>query len=230
MSPEPQLASAGDSSREIQGTALALADPRPRLSWLDVGCGTGQVLRAIRDRYEPSAMTGVDLIDWLAEDLRADVEMVLGPAEQVVLPFADRVLMVESIEHLEAPWSVLRRAVAALNPGGTIVVTTPSVANLRHRLELALRGRLTSFRPDNLPHLGPALPHVIARTMREAGLVTTLRHCGRDVVPLSGGRRWPRPAQVRAPRLTSVSVAVVGRAGALNGSPRPSSGPGPSPT
>ena len=207
-----QLASAGDSSDEIHRAALALAEPRPGLSWLDLGCGTGDVLRAIRDRHAPAALTGVDPIDWLADDLRGAVTMVVGPAETAPLEPADRVLMVEVIEHLDAPWTVLRNAACAVRPGGLIVVTTPSITNLRHRAELALRGRLTSFRPDNLPHLGPALPHVAARVMEEAGLATSISYCGRDVVPKTGGRPWPRWAQAAAPQLTSVSVAVVGRA------------------
>jgi SAM-dependent methyltransferase len=209
--PEPQLASAGGSAGEIQRAALALADPRPGLSWLDVGCGTGEVLRAIRDRHSPAALTGVDLIDWLDADLREEVTIVVDRAERVELPASDRVMMVEVIEHLDAPWSVLRAAAAAVAPGGAIVVTTPSVTNLRHRVEIALRGRLTSFRPDNEPHLGPALPHVTQRVMAEAGLRTSVSYCGRDVVPRSGGRAWPRWAHAAAPQLTSVSVAVVGR-------------------
>lgn len=207
-----QLGSAGDSSDEIHRAALALAEPRPGLSWLDVGCGTGDVLRAIRDRQAPASLTGLDLIDWLADDLRGEVTMVVGAAETAELEPADRVLMIEVIEHLDAPWAVLRNAAAAVRPGGLIVVTTPSITNLRHRAEIALRGRLTSFRPDNLPHLGPALPHVIARLMAEAGLSTSVGYCGRDVVPKTGGRSWPRWAQAAAPQLTSVSVAVVGRA------------------
>lgn len=207
---DPQLASAGESSTEIQRAALALADPRPGLSWLDVGCGTGTVLRAIRDHHKPAALIGLDAIDWLDPDLRGDVRLVLGPAETARLAPVDRVLMVEAIEHLDAPWSVLRAAAAAVRPGGRIVVTTPSVTNLRSRAELALRGQLTSFRPGDLPHLTPALPHVIERTLAEAGLTTAVSHCGRDVIPRSGGRQWPRWAHHRAPVLTSVSVAAVG--------------------
>jgi SAM-dependent methyltransferase len=207
-----QLASAGGSSGEIQRAAVELADPRPGLTWLDVGCGTGQVLRTIRDLHSPASLAGVDVLDWLAEDLRPAVAMTVGRAEQAALGPADRVMMVEAIEHLDAPWSVLRNAAAAVKPGGAIVVTTPSVTNLRHRLELSLRGRLTSFRPDNVPHLGPALPHVIERLLGERGMKTSVSYCGRDVVPGTGGRHWPRRAQTALPELTSVSVAIVGRA------------------
>jgi SAM-dependent methyltransferase len=210
-STDAQRGSAGDSSAQIHAAALALAEPRPGLDWLDVGCGTGAVLRAIRDRHAPASLTGIDALDWLDDDLRGDVRVIVEGAESAALQPADRVLMVEVIEHLEAPWSVLRNAASALRPGGVIVVTTPSITNLRSRVELLLRGRLTGFRPDNVPHLGPALPHVTARILGEAGLATSVHHFGRDVIPRSGGRHWPPRAQRLAPELTSISVAVVGR-------------------
>jgi 2-polyprenyl-3-methyl-5-hydroxy-6-metoxy-1,4-benzoquinol methylase len=207
-----QLASKGDSSEEIHAAALRFAAPLRGLDWLDLGCGRGHILREVAARHAPGSLTGVDAIDWLDPDLREAVRLIVGPAEQAELPRSDRVLMIEVIEHLEAPWTVLRRAAGAVRPGGVIVVTTPSVANLRSRLELLARGRLTSFRPENIPHLGPALPHVVERILGEAGMRTEVRHCGRDVVPKTAGRCWPRRVHELAPELTSVSVAVIGRA------------------
>jgi 2-polyprenyl-3-methyl-5-hydroxy-6-metoxy-1,4-benzoquinol methylase len=152
-----QLASAGGSDAAIHEAALSAAWPAPSLSWLDVGCGTGDLLRLIRARHAPARLVGVDLIDWLDPDLRPAVETHIGPAETVVgeLDSFDRVLMVETIEHLQAPWSALERAAERVAPGGRIVISTPNLATLRHRLELLVRGRLTSFRPDNAPHLTP---------------------------------------------------------------------------
>ena len=206
-----QLASGGNSSTEIHELAIELARPEPGLSWLDVGCGRGDVLRAVRDRHQPAALCGVDLIDWLDPDLRDDVTMVLGGAEEMLEGEErfDRVLMVEALEHLDAPWRALRAAARRVAPGGRIVVSTPSVTNLRHRAELLVRGRLTSFRPDNLPHLTPALPHVVERVLRDTGLVPRSTYGARDVVPLTGGRLWPRAVHERAPELTSVSVFVL---------------------
>ena len=34
-----------------------------------------------RDRYEPRSLTGVDVIDWLAGDLRDEVRVLIGAAE-----------------------------------------------------------------------------------------------------------------------------------------------------
>ena len=94
-------------------------------------------------------------------------------------------------------------------PGGRIVVSTPNIATLRNRLELAVRGNLTAFRPGYDPHVSPALPHVTARVLGEEGLsVSAPVYLGADVISLTGGRVWPASIQRRYPRLTSVSVLL----------------------
>jgi SAM-dependent methyltransferase len=206
-----QLDSAGTSMDEILVTALAAADPQPHLRWLDIGCGRGDLLRKIHDAWEPDALSGIDPIDWLDDDLRDDVTFSTLPAERASeLPVADRVLLVEVIEHLEAPWSALRQAARLVATGGRIVVSTPNLATLRHRLELGARGRLTLFRPDNQPHLTPALPHVTARILCEEGLtVEPPRFAGADVISLTKGRVWPEGIRRRYPALLSMSVIVA---------------------
>jgi SAM-dependent methyltransferase len=212
-----QIDSGGSSMQEIVSAALAAARPQPRLRWLDIGCGRGDLLREVKERWQPSQLDGIDPIDWLAEDLRADVRFEELPAEEADrLQAADRVLMIEVIEHLEAPWRALRSAAGRVAPGGWLVVSTPNLATLRNRLELGLRGNLTSFRPGYDPHISPALPHVTERILREVGLsVQPPQYAGADVISFSGGRVWPEAIRKRSPRLTSVSVVIAAqRAGA----------------
>jgi 2-polyprenyl-3-methyl-5-hydroxy-6-metoxy-1,4-benzoquinol methylase len=203
----------------IIDAALEAAEPQPGLRWLDVGCGRGDLLRVIRDRWEPEALSGIDPIDWLDDDLRGDVDFRAVAAEDAdELPTADRVMLVEVIEHLEAPWSALRHAARLVAPGGRIVVTTPNLATLRHRLELGVRGHLTSFRPGYEPHISPALPHVMTRILGEEELATEPpRFAGADVISMSGGRLWPESVRLRRPRLTSVSVIVAASRPASDG-------------
>jgi hypothetical protein len=153
----------------------------------------------------------MDLIDWLAADLAADVDMRVGPAETFLVGdrVFDRVALVETIEHLDAPWSVLESAIERVAPGGVIVVTTPNIATLRHRAELAVRGTLTSFRPDNAAHQGPALPHVIERYMRRGGMTTSRSYAGRDKVPKLP-KLLPRSFVRRWPALGNISVICAG--------------------
>jgi SAM-dependent methyltransferase len=205
-----QIDSGGASMDEILEGVIAASDPAPHLRWLDIGCGRGDLLRTIRDNWEPAELCGIDPIDWLDEDLRKDVDFRAVSAEQAEdLPVADRVLLVEVIEHLEAPWTALRAAARLVAPGGRLVVSTPNLATLRHRLELSARGQLTSFRPSYEPHLSPALPHVTKRILAEEGF-TVAPPCfaGADVISLTGGRRWPTSLRRRFPSLTSVSVLV----------------------
>jgi len=206
-----QLASGGISMSEIVDEALAAAQPERGLRWLDIGCGRGDLLRRIRDAWAPTELWGIDPIDWLADDLREDVKFDTVAAEHAQeLPSVDRVLLVEVIEHLEAPWSALRQAARLVAPEGRIVVSTPNLARLRNRLELAVRGQFTSFRPDNQPHISPALPHVIRRILAEEGLIPEApRFAGTDVISLTKGRLWPASVRARYPTLTSVSVIVA---------------------
>lgn len=205
-----QLESGGTSPEAIALAALEAARPEAGLRWLDIGCGEGRLLRAIRDRWQPRELHGLDPIAWIAEDLREQVDFRQEPAESAALPQADRVMLVETIEHLEAPWSTLRNAARAVAPGGWIVVSTPNLATLRTRLELAVRGNLTSFRPDYEPHISPALPHVTARLLGEEGLAAQPpAYAEADVIPLTGGRTWPEAVRKRFPELTSVSVIVA---------------------
>lgn len=206
-----QAASGGSSTSAIVEAALAAARPAPGLRWLDIGCGRGDLLRLVRERWQPAALRGTDALDWLAEDLRGVVDFAaLGAERSEGLEQADRVLLVEVIEHLEAPWSALRAAARLTAPGGWIVVSTPNLATLRHRLELAVRGTLTSFRPGYTPHLAPALPHVTERILREEGLLTQApEYAEADVISFSGGRAWPEWLRRRYPRLSSVSVIIA---------------------
>jgi 2-polyprenyl-3-methyl-5-hydroxy-6-metoxy-1,4-benzoquinol methylase len=189
---------------------LRAAEPTPGMRWLDIGCGRGELLRKVRDRWQPSELRGIDPINWLDEELCSDVDFQQLAAEQTAeLPAADRVTLVEVMEHLETPWSGLRAAARLVAPGGRIVISTPNLATLRHRLELAVRGQLTSFRPDNRPHLSPILPHVTSRILAEENLaVEEPRFAGADVVSLTNGRAWPEAIRRRFPKLTSVSVIV----------------------
>jgi SAM-dependent methyltransferase len=208
-----QVDSAGSSLDEIVDAVILASRPEPRLRWLDIGCGRGDLLRRVRDEWEPSSLQGIDPLDWLDDDLRDDVDFRAVAAEQADdLPVADRVLMVEVIEHLEAPWSVLRGAAQLVAPGGRLVVSTPNVATLRHRVELGLRGHLTSFRPGYDPHLSPALPHVTERILGEEGLIIEpVGFAGADVISLTKGRTWPAGVRRRFPELTSVSALTSAR-------------------
>jgi 2-polyprenyl-3-methyl-5-hydroxy-6-metoxy-1,4-benzoquinol methylase len=209
---ETQQSSLGISSDEILEGALKLSRPVPGLSWLDIGCGTGDAVRRVLERARPHRMVATDLIDWLAADIRKSVDFVEGAAETVLpsLGKFDRVLMIEVLEHLDAPWTTLAQAARRVESGGCLVVTTPNIATARSSIELLVRGQLTAFRPDHPPHVTPVAPHVASRVLSEAGLDVKLSYLKRDMIPAARGRLWPPAVTARMPRLTCASIALVG--------------------
>jgi 2-polyprenyl-3-methyl-5-hydroxy-6-metoxy-1,4-benzoquinol methylase len=209
---EKQVDSGGISSAEIVTAALEASEPEDGLTWLDIGCGTGDVLRQLRDRFRPAQLLGIDVLPWLDDDLQQDVTYYVEPAETVLkeLDPVDRILLVETIEHLEAPWTVLREAARLLAPGGRVVVTTPNISSLRNRLSLLLRGELATFRSDNRAHLAPALPHTIEAVMREEGLTVSRTYGHPDCLPKFTNYQWPRSLVRRWPRLLHLSVVSEG--------------------
>src|SRR4051794_8930708 len=98
---------------------------------LDVGCGSGGVGRAIRDRtdflagIELDAEAATSASDIYDQVLTGRVEDVLGTAEG---PF-DAILTYDLLEHLPDPEAVLRRLHEVSAPGGLLHVSVP---NARH--------------------------------------------------------------------------------------------------
>ena len=206
-----QHATLGSSAAAIHSAVMAHAQPAPGLRWADIGCGTGGVIRQIL-AHDPSLLIASDLLPWLPDDL-SDVQFVQGDAIEVLasLPIVNRLLMVETIEHLDAPWTALRLAARKIAPGGLLVVTTPNIRSLRHRLELPARGTLTSFRPGDDAHLTPVLFHVVARVLGEEGLTAVAFYARRDVIPLTRGRSWASSLAQRFPVLLDASLGIAAR-------------------
>lgn len=101
----------------------------PGVRILDIGCGTGELLKAILERYRDVFITGVDLS---REMLRVAAEK-LGSTDFVAhadahhLPFADStfdiVASVSAFHYLHTPADVLVEARRVLKPGGRLVIT-----------------------------------------------------------------------------------------------------------
>jgi SAM-dependent methyltransferase len=98
---------------------------------LDVGCGNGELLRALAtDRPDLELYA----LDWhFPAATRRDLEgvgihLMEGTLEGVPLQenFFDCVLMYQLVEHLWEPGAGLRKLTASLKPGGIIAVETPN--------------------------------------------------------------------------------------------------------
>ena len=129
--------------------AIASALPgHPSGDHLDVGSGTGELLRLVRAHY-PFRSVGCDYTDKLAEVPGLQIDLV--DLNRQMLPYGDNrfalVTCIETIEHLENHRQVVREIYRVLQSGGVAVFSTPNVLNMRSRLRYLSSGFYNLFGP-----------------------------------------------------------------------------------
>lgn len=144
---------------------------------LDVGCGNGTFLLAMRE--QGWSVTGLETDGVAAAYARREhaLEVHEGTLGEVALPAAsfDAIVLSHVIEHVYDPIGVLRECARLLAPGGTVVVITPNAESLGHRmLGRAWRGLEP---PRHLHVFGPGALAACARKagLRVAGMRTSAR-------------------------------------------------------
>jgi malonyl-CoA O-methyltransferase len=121
---------AGRFPREVEtadGRLHALLDglkPAARGRILEVGCGRGRFLRALRAVYPDAELTGSDFSPDLLAGLPQDIRAV--EAGMLDLPFPDEsfdgAYMVEALEHALIPETAIRELCRVVRPGGPVVI------------------------------------------------------------------------------------------------------------
>jgi SAM-dependent methyltransferase len=110
---------------------------------LDVGAGVGATSAWLRARYPGCRTVALEGNPALETELRANCDEVHivdlnGRLPEVGAP--DLVLLLDVLEHLADPWSVLRNITAVMAPHATVIVSVPNIAHLSVSLPLLLRG------------------------------------------------------------------------------------------
>ena len=103
--------------------------------WLDVGCGAGTLMQAVRGRGWD--VIGTEVAERAAEAMRAKgFQVRSGELEQLDLPEAsfDVVSSMEVVEHVPDVNALLRECRRLLRPGGALYLTTPHGRGISARL------------------------------------------------------------------------------------------------
>jgi SAM-dependent methyltransferase len=134
-----RLLGSGHAYQEIRELLSAV---EPKGLCLDLCSGTGVNVAGIREAgFRPICA------DRYPDRARATGAPVVKLDFLKALPFRDEsfgaVLVSEGIEHHPAQMSLLGECARVLQPGGTLLVTTPNVLNLRARLSTLLNGHYT---------------------------------------------------------------------------------------
>jgi SAM-dependent methyltransferase len=117
----------GRWSARVAARFVTWLDLPPHLRWLDVGCGTGALTRAVLEAADPYAVAGIEPADAFVERARATVAgrpayVIKGDARDLPLS-AETVDVVVSglmLNFVPDPAAALAEAVRVTVPGGTV--------------------------------------------------------------------------------------------------------------
>lgn len=176
---------------------------------LDVGCGGGSIRPYVAEFADEYA--GCDLVRYpvFPEDcafIEANLDVAPYP-----LPdgFADIVISVETIEHLENPRMHVRELARICRPDGLVIVTTPNNLSLLSLATLLRKGTFNAFQegPGLYPsHLTALLDTDLRRIFSECGLGgVEIRFTNSGRIPFSA-RHWP--GYLRGRRFSDNMLAV----------------------
>lgn len=170
---------------------------------LDVGCAAGYFLNAARVDFE---VTGVEPSLWAAAQARSrfKVEVRDGTLQKQAFPAGsfDALTLIDVLEHLSDPASVLEEARRVLKPGGLLYLVTPDIESLSARL---LRGYWWGLRPAHLYYFSR---RTLASLLREKGFDIALSHSFGRIFSYGywASRLSSYPALLRKPVETLVSL------------------------
>lgn len=132
---------------------------------LDVGCGSGAMLKSIADRGW--RVEGVDFDPKAVQNAQAKgLKVHLGSLEEQKFPdnTFDAITMSHLIEHMPDPLGLLRECHRILKPGGCLVTVTPNAFSWGHRL---YGSDWRGLEPPR--HLSVFTPHALINAVRHAG-------------------------------------------------------------
>lgn len=131
----PVMRMARDAVQRSKTSVLARFVPRGG-TVVDVGCGTGALLRQMRRRYHTTfRLVGWDYAGPHLERLAATgIDVIAAPIDEAHVPRGtDLFVLNQVVEHVPHPDRLVAMLAAALAPGGHLFIETPDVDGLDAR-------------------------------------------------------------------------------------------------
>jgi SAM-dependent methyltransferase len=139
---------------------LGLANQPVRV--LDAGCGRGDLANFLARRNPRWHVTGVELSEERAAIARqaarhlslTNVDFQIANLEEMTVENTfDIIVSADVLEHIENDTIALANLFRALRPGGTLIITAPSVPQRAHLRLVRWRERRIGFHPSDYGHV-----------------------------------------------------------------------------
>ncbi len=116
---------------------MMVADEKDPIKVLEVGCGVGGTLMAIKNKYKNSSLYGIEYIEKvgkIAKALTITNDVIIGNIETLELSYEeemfDYIIFGDVLEHLIDPWETLRKLKKYLKKDGFILASIPNVMHI----------------------------------------------------------------------------------------------------
>ncbi len=118
--------------------------PQNRNKILEIGCGTGATLIALKKLGKADYVSGVDIVDLnqkeeLDKFICCDIEKEVSS-----LPFAndffDIIICADILEHLIDPWKVVKELKRYLKKDGILIASIPNIREIKTMLKIFFKG------------------------------------------------------------------------------------------
>lgn len=148
---------------------------RPEGKWLDVGCGSGLILQAAKERGNWE-LFGVEPVLEMAEytNTRLEIPIYTGTFENYPTQISefDIITMWDVLEHLSEPFDAIKKVTKMLKPGGVFILTTPNLDSLDRQIF-----KETWLGYDLPRHLYLFPDSILRKVFNEQGLKVIDRFC-----------------------------------------------------
>jgi len=127
----------------LKSEFLPLIAERPN-AILDIGCGSGQMGRKLREMNKVSELIGVELFAPAATEAAKYYDKVYqDDVESLILPYYehfDYIICGDILEHLIDPWEMVNRTYKMLKKDGALICSIPNIRYWRIIKDLVLGG------------------------------------------------------------------------------------------
>lgn len=134
----------------IHEKVLDLALSLPGAFCLDVPTGYGALAEKLLAAGKMVTAGDINIEKFLGTRGHPGLNLVRLDLNEAVLPLPDNkfdlAISIEGIEHLQSQWNLVRNLSRVLKQGGSLILTTPNILNIRSRLRYFMEGRYDHFK------------------------------------------------------------------------------------